>query len=88
MIDFINLFAKKYVDYVADDQIQKQGYFLPGCGKQILSFEDAINQAQGSIGAVLLGTYKENEAKILQRCRSVLSPQVVYIPLYTPSNLN
>lgn len=94
MIDFINLFAFSYVDYVVDDQEQKQGYFLPASPdqnlqsqKQILSFDEALERAQGRIKLVFLGTYKENEEKILQKCRSVLSFETRYIPLYTPSNL-
>lgn len=94
MIDFINLFAFSYVDYVVDDQEQKQGYFLPASSdrdlqsqKQILSFDEALKRAQGRIKLVFLGTYKENEEKTLQKCRSVLSFETRYIPLYTPSNL-
>ena len=87
MIDFINLYAKKYVDYVIDDEKQKQGYILPDCGKEIMGF-DMLSQAEvESVGLVLLGTYKENEEKILGKCRNILPRDVVYIPLYTPTAL-
>ena len=87
MIDFINLYAKKYVDYVIDDERQKQGYILPDCGKEIIGF-DMLSQVEAkSVGLVLLGTYKENEENILGKCRNVLPKDVMYIPLYTPSSL-
>lgn len=86
MIDYINTYLFDLVDFVIDDQIQKQGQFIPGCKKQILSLSGAFEKLDSKkVGGILLGTYIENEQKVLSNLAKYANLQDIEIfKIYLP----
>ncbi|MBI4439654.1 methyltransferase domain-containing protein [Candidatus Woesearchaeota archaeon] len=87
---FINFFGiGRYLSFVADDQVEKQGKFMPG---SLLPIVPSDELEKSRINVCLLGVNSENEGKVMSRHKnfiqnggvfySVLPPSVMLLPVW------
>lgn len=93
-IDYINTYIGNSFDFLVDDATGKQGKYIPSnvC-KKIESLQDIASWEQKNkdkVGLVLLGVYKENETKVIDKCEKLLAGggSIAYKSLYTPTNFD
>lgn len=81
-INFLGL--AEYVDFVLDDQKEKQGFFLPGKNIPIISGAE-INDHD--IGLVLLGVNTEVEDKVIQKHQEYIARGGIFYSILPPSEI-
>mgnify|MGYP003705792317 CR=1 FL=1 len=75
----------EFIDFAIDDQLERQGKFMPGCHLEIRSPDTLI----GNDGALilLLAVNNENEEKVKGRIADLVQRQIRYVSLLGPKNI-
>lgn len=79
-VNFIGL--AKYIEFVVDDQLEKQGLFMPGSNLEILP-SDALHASK--IDVCFLGVNTENENKVIERHHAVSNGGIQFYSILPPS---
>ena len=72
-----------YIDFIVDDQIEKQSLIMPGCRLKIRS-SDALQKLSGSC---FLSVNHENEEKVIKRHKKYVENGGNFYSLNSPSPL-
>ncbi len=74
-------------DSAIDDQIEKNGLYMPGCKLPIHSFDDAMKRIINNKAIFLLAVNNENEEKVIRKIREC-QEDVLIASLFSPRNIN
>jgi 2-polyprenyl-3-methyl-5-hydroxy-6-metoxy-1,4-benzoquinol methylase len=74
------------IDFAVDDQLERQGKFMPGSNLEIKSPE--VLQANGGKTLVILAVNHENEAHVMKKtAKSVHGSQLAFLVVFGPSDI-
>ena len=76
----------KFIDYAIDDQVERQGLFMPGSRLPI--HDPSVIKDIGAPFICLLAVNNENEAKVKAKLESAVGTDVVCISLLGPLDIN
>jgi len=75
-----------HIDFVVDDQEERQGKFMPGCSLEIRPPWVLAEDLRPTV--CLLAVNNENDAKVTVRVKTLLGDQVIVLTLLSPADIH
>jgi hypothetical protein len=75
-----------HIDFAVDDQVERQGKFMPGCSLEIRPPGVLAEDIRPTV--CLLAVNNENDAKVTARVKKLLGDQAIVLTLLSPADIH